>query len=157
MNGLKIVFAGLAGGIVGNGILGALFSSSLVQSILYNPQWQSPLFIELTPKRNIPMSVGGLIVLSVVHSFLYEKLRCGIPGRTYIRKGLFWGLSIWAMYWLFQEWFIYHTLLAEPIGLNLIELTILLSGSLAEGLVIARILQPDPKLSQNPEFGRSIV
>jgi len=44
------------------------------------------------------------------------------------------------MFWVFQEWFIYHTLLGEPLALNLLELAILLAGSLVEGLVIAFIL-----------------
>jgi hypothetical protein len=55
-------------------------------------------------------------------------------------KRPFLGLSIWAMFWLFQEWFIYHTLLAEPLLLNLLELSILLVGSLIEGVVIAFFL-----------------
>lgn len=63
-----------------------------------------------------------------------------IPGKTWIGKGAFWGLTIWLMYWVFQEWFIYHTLLAEPLLLNLLELAILLLGSAVEGMVIALIL-----------------
>jgi hypothetical protein len=44
------------------------------------------------------------------------------------------------MFWLFQEWFIYHTLLGEPLILNLLELSILLLGSLVEGAIIAFFL-----------------
>jgi hypothetical protein len=44
------------------------------------------------------------------------------------------------MYWLFQEWFIYNTLLGEPVLLNLFELSILLLGSLAEGIILAFFL-----------------
>jgi hypothetical protein len=47
---------------------------------------------------------------------------------------------IWLMYWLFQEWFIYHTLLGEPLFLNLLELSILIVGSLVEGIVISFFL-----------------
>ena len=57
---------------------------------------------------------------------------------------MFWGLTIWVMYWLSQEWFIYHTLLKEPLLLNLLELAILLIGSLVEGLIIAFFLARDP-------------
>lgn len=136
----RIVIAGVLGGFLGNGLMGALFSSPPVQSILYNPEWQSPLFIELTPKRNIPVSVAGLVVLSVIHAWLFHVLMPSIPGKTWVKKGLFWGLTIWLMYWLFQEWFIYNTLLGEPLLLNLLELVVLLSGSLVEGLVIAFLL-----------------
>jgi hypothetical protein len=136
----KIVVAGLVGGFFGNGVLGALFSSPPVQSILYNPEWQSQLFIDITPKRNIPVSVAGLVVLSVIHAWLFDVLMPSIPGRNWVRKGLFWGLTIWLMFWVFQEWFIYHTLLGEPLILNALELAILLVGSSVEGLIIAFLL-----------------
>jgi hypothetical protein len=136
----RILAAGLVGGFVGNGVLGALFSSPPVKSILYNPNIQSALFIEITPKRNIPVSVAGLVILSVIHSWLFSLLSPSMPGGTWMRKGFFWGFAIWAMYWLFQEWFIYHTLLGEPILLNLLELILLLAGSVVEGLIIAFIL-----------------
>jgi len=45
------------------------------------------------------------------------------------------------MYWLFQEWILYHTLLDEPIALNVLELSILLIGSLAEGLTIGYVIE----------------
>jgi hypothetical protein len=60
------------------------------------------------------------------------------------KKGLFWGLAIWLMYWVFQEWFIYNTLLGEPLFLNILELTILMLGSLVEGIVIAFFLAHKP-------------
>jgi len=50
------------------------------------------------------------------------------------------------MYWVFQEWFVYHTLLGEPILLNILELAILLAGSLVEGMIIALILAKTQKL-----------
>ena len=137
---MNILAAGLIGGFIANGVLGALFSSQPVSAILYNPDWQSPLFIEITTKRNIPVSVAGLVVLSIIHAWLFHVLMPSIPGKTWIKKGLFWGLTIWLMYWLFQEWFVYNTLLGEPLVLNLLELTILMLGSLVEGIIIAFFL-----------------
>jgi hypothetical protein len=61
-----------------------------------------------------------------------------------VKKELFWGLTIWLMYWLFQEWFIYNTLLGEPLLLNALELAILMLGSLVEGIVIAYFLARRP-------------
>jgi len=153
----SILAAGLLGGFVGNGVLGAMFSSPPVQAILYNPEWQSALFIELTPKRNIPLSVAGLVVLSVIHAWLFDVLKKSIPGKTWMRKGLFWGLVIWSMYWLFQEWFIYNTLLGEPLALNLLELGILLSGSLAEGVVIALFLERNAPYSEGKRIGDRVA
>ena len=138
---IRILGAGLAGGFVGNGVLGILFSLPVVTSILYDPSLQSNLFIEVTPQRDVPISVAGLVVLSIIHAWLFQLFRPSIPGRTWKAKGLFWGFTIWLMYWLFQEWFIYHTLLREPLILNLLELTLLLTGSVVEGLVISFILK----------------
>ena len=132
--------AGLLGGFVGNGVLGALFSTPPVRAILYDPSIQSRLFIEVTPQRNIPISVAGLVVLSIIHACWFSVLFQSVPGRSWIGKGLFWGVVIWSMYWVFQEWFIYNTLLGEPILLNLLELVLLLVGSLVEGVIIARVL-----------------
>lgn len=136
----RVSIAGLLGGFVGNGILGALFSLPFIKNILYNPEIQSKLFIEVTPVRNIPLSVFGLVVLSIAHAYFFTVFQKSIPGSTWVKKGVFWGFTIWVMFWLFQEWFIYHTLLGEPLLLNFLELTILLSGSLVEGLIIAAIL-----------------
>lgn len=137
---VKILLAGLAGGLAGNALLGGLFCSPPVESLLYDPARQSALFIEITSKRDIPVSVAGLVILSVIHAWLFSVFRPAIPGHTWLQKGLFWGFTIWAMYWLFQEWFVYHTLLGEPLLLNLLELGLLLLGCLAEGTVIAFFL-----------------
>ena len=152
---LRIAIAGLLGGFVGNGLLGAIFSSPPIKSLLYNPEIQSPLFIEITLKRNIPVSVTGLVVLSVIHSWLFSIFRPSIPGNTWIRKGLFWGLTIFLMYWLFQEWFIYNTLLGEPLILNLLELSILLTGSMAEGVIIAFFLARNGGHDRRDSFHRT--
>jgi hypothetical protein len=140
-NYVKAIVAGLLGGFIGNGVLGAFFSAPLIKSILYNPALQSQLFIDITPNRNIPVSVMGLVLLSAIHGWLFIVLRPSIPGVDWVKKGLFWGFVIWAMYWLFQEWFIYHTLLQEPLILNLLELVILLAGSVIEGLIISFLIE----------------
>lgn len=137
---LRVLGAGLLGGFIGNAVFGLIFTSPPVHALLYDPVLQSALFIELTPQRNIPLSVAGLVVLSIIHAWLFWVLQPSIPGRNWVRKGLFWGGVIWAMYWLFQEWFIYHTLLGEPWLLNFLELAILLTGSIGEGLIIAYML-----------------
>ncbi|MCX6303497.1 MAG: hypothetical protein NT040_00875 [Bacteroidetes bacterium] len=137
---LKIIYSGLIAGFVSEGILGALFMSPPIQSILYNPNWQSKLFLEVTPTRDLIPSIAGIVILSVAHSWFFSLFQKSIPGATWIKKGLFWGFSIWLMFWVFQEWFIYHTLLKEPILLNLVELTVLLLGSFVEGLIISKFL-----------------
>ena len=139
-NIVKIIYSGLIAGFISEGILGALFMSPPVQNILYNPDIQSKLFLDITPTRDLLLSIAGIVILSIAHSWLFTIFQKCIPGQTWVRKGLFWGFTIWIMFWLFQEWFIYHTLLQEPILLNLLELAILLVGSLVEGLIISRFL-----------------
>lgn len=134
---VKIILVGLIAGLVSEGILGILFVNPFTKSILYNPEIQSQLFIQITPQRDVLVSVAGLVVLSIIHAWLFVVLAKAIPGETWVRKGLFWGFTIWLMYWVFQEWFIYHTLLGEPVILNILELIILLAGSFVEGLIIA--------------------
>ena len=137
----RIILAGIIGGFIGEGIMGGLFMSSPVHSILYNPDFQSELFIQITPERDLFVSIAGMVILSIAHAWFYLIFMNSIPGKTWIRKGLFWGFTIWLMYWVFQEWFIYHTLIGEPILLNMLELIILLLGSFAEGLIIAWFLK----------------
>ncbi len=137
---LTIIFSGLIAGFISEGFLGALFMCQPIQKILYNPNWQSKLFLEVTPTRDLFPSVAGIVILSISHSWLFSLLQKSIPGKNWINKGLFWGMTIWLMYWVFQEWFVYHTLLQEPILLNLVELTILLVGSFIEGLIISKLL-----------------
>lgn len=139
---IQIVLSGLLGGFISEGFLGAMFTSGPVQKILYNPEIQSKIFIDVTPTRDLVPSIVGIVVLSIAHSWLFTVFQPSIPGTSRLSKGLFWGFTIWLMYWVFQEWFIYHTLLREPLLLNALELTILLFGSFIEGLIIAFMLLP---------------
>lgn len=136
----KIIYTGLIAGFISEAVLGALFMSSPIQKVLYDPNLQSKLFLEITPTRDLFPSIAGIVILSISHSWLFNILQSSIPGKNWMNKGLFWGMVIWLMYWMFQEWFIYHTLLQEPILLNIIELILLLTGSLTEGLIISKLL-----------------
>ena len=141
MGWIRSGLAGMFGGFVGNGVLGMLFSSDVLRSILYDPAIQSALFLEVTAQRDIPLSVAGLVVLSTIHGWLYVQFAPANPGRGWVQKGVWWGAVIFAMFWLPQEWFIYYTLLQEPLLLSVVELTVLWVGSVAEGLVIAACLR----------------
>jgi hypothetical protein len=136
----RAAIAGWVGGFAGNALLGLLFTSPPVVAALYNPLWQSRLFLDLAPTRDVSVSVAGLVALSGMHGCLYELVRSSIPGRTWMKKGIVWGVVLWALYWLPQEWFVYITLLREPVSLAGLELVILGLGSIVEGIIIARIL-----------------
>ncbi|MBI2516159.1 MAG: hypothetical protein HYV95_04525 [Opitutae bacterium] len=140
---VRITWAGLLAGLGGNALLGLLFTSPPVKAVLFNPAWQSPRFIELAAQRNVPVSVLGLVALSVPLAWLFVRLQAAMPGRTWRGRGLFWGLAIWLMYWLPQEWFIYHTLIGEPLALCGLELLLLLAGALVQGLILAGLLREE--------------
>lgn len=133
--------AGLLGGFVGNAVLGVLFTSGFAQAVLYDVERQSQLFLTLTPQRDVASSVAGLVALSAVHGWLYLRFREALCGEAWWAKGCAFGCIVWSMYWLAQEWFVYVTLLGEPVRLAAFELALLLAGSLVEGLVIAAALE----------------
>lgn len=141
---VRAALAGCIGGLGGNALLGALFTAAPVQALLYDPRWQSALFIQVTPQRNVAASVAGLVLLSAIHGALYARLRSALPGRTPLSRGLAWGCVLWALYWLPQEWFIYVTLLHEPPALAAFELALLLAGAIVEGVLIAWIVDRRP-------------
>lgn len=133
--------AGLLGGFVGNALLGLLFTRRFVNGILYDPTRQSALFLSVTPQRNVALSVIGLIVLSSLHGWLFARVRKTLPEWTWWAKGCVFGTWIWMIFWLPQEWFVYVTLLGEPVSLASFELVLLLGGSIVEGIVIATVVE----------------
>ena len=137
---------GMLGGFAGNCVLGGLFSADIVRGLLYDPDLQSALFIEVTSQRDIWRSVGGLILLSATHGWLYARFAGAMRGEVWWHKGLYWGAVLWVLYWVPQEWFVYHRLLREPFLLNLVELSLLAVGSAVEGLVIAWCLRNRSRL-----------
>ena len=85
----RIIYTGLLAGVVSEAILGGLFMSGPVQSILYNPEWQSELFIAVKPATpDLIKAILGLIVLSIAHSWFYEIFKPAIPGNNWLSKGL---------------------------------------------------------------------
>lgn len=145
---VKIVLAGLLGGFIGEGVMGGLFMSPPVQGILYDPELQSELFLSITPERDLFVSIAGMVVLSILHAWFFALFMPSMPGKSWLKKGVFWGFTIWLLYWVFQEWFVYHTLINEPLLLNLLELVILLLGSVVEGIVIARFFKGEIERTQ---------
>lgn len=136
---VRIWTAAILAGFISEAFMGLIFTSQAIKGLLYNPKLQSEKFIEITSSREVSLTttIIGMILLSGIHSWLFSILHESIPGQTKLKQGLFFGFMIWLVYWLFQEWFVYHTMLGEPILLTLLELAILLAGSLIEGIIIS--------------------
>jgi hypothetical protein len=79
-NTVKIIYSGLFAGFISEGILGAPFMSPPVQNILYNPDIQSKLFLDITPTRDFLPSIAGIVLLSIAHSWLFTIFQKSIPG-----------------------------------------------------------------------------
>lgn len=139
---MRIWTTGILAGFISEAFMGLIFTSQAINGLLYDPKLQSEKFIEITSSREVslPTTIIGMILLSGIHSWLFSILQESIPGQTKLKQGLFFGLMIWLVYWLFQEWFVYHTMLGEPIILTLLELVILLIGSLIEGIIISFLI-----------------
>lgn len=133
----RTALVGLAAGFFSQAAMGAVFLSPPVQALLYNPAYQSELFRTITPTRDVAHSIAGLIVLSAVHAWLFRLIQDCLPTGGRVRRGLIFGVWLWLLYWVPQEWFVYHTLLGEPLWLCAVELTIVLCGSLLQGALIA--------------------
>lgn len=66
------------------------------------------------------------------------------PGRP-IRRGLTFGVAMWAVLFLFYEAFIPFNLLGEPFPLVLVELALTLIAMAITGVVIALTYRPAPE------------
>lgn len=78
---IKIIYSGLLAGAISEGILGTIFMSPPVHRILYNPDWQSPLFLEVTAQRDLFPSIVGIVILSITHSWFFDLFQRSIPGK----------------------------------------------------------------------------
>ena len=136
-NAIRIIGGGILGGLAGGLVMTFLYELPPIHALLFNPDLQSPLFLEAAPQRNMGASFAGLLVIGVVHAWLFSVVWESIPGSTWVKQGLFWGVAIWAVYWAFNEWFTFYAVLQQPLTLILLELPLLLLGACVEGLVIA--------------------
>lgn len=130
---------GLLAAFVSQGLMGVLFLNPWTQGLLYHEQWQSLLYRQVTPQRDLLPSIVGLVVWGLIPAFLHRRLA---PSGSPWRAGLATATWIWLLFWLPQEWFIYVTLLGEPLPLAGLELVLAALGSLAQGLLLAIGLKP---------------
>lgn len=63
----RAIIAGLLGGFIGNGALGALFSTPVIKSILYNPALQILNLLELA------ILLTSSLIEGLVISFIVER------------------------------------------------------------------------------------
>lgn len=136
---LWFVVVGLGAGFVSQGIMGALFMNPWSQAVLMDPGLQSSLYRELSVLRPLVPSIVGLVLWGLVPALLHRRL--AHPGPWW-KAGLVTGAWVWALFWLPQEWFMYITLLAEPVPLATLELVFAAVGCAVQGLILGWGLAP---------------
>lgn len=136
---VRCVVVGLAAGFVSQGVMGALFMNPWSQAVLGNPGFQSSLYRELSALRPLVPSIIGLVAWGVVPALLHRRL--GHSGPRW-RSGLATGAWVWALFWLPQEWFMYVTLIGEPLPLAALELAFAAVGCGVQGLILGWGLAP---------------
>jgi len=144
----RVIVAGVLGGLAGSLAVFVLFRLIGFEywGILLNPEYQSPKLIKVwTEIEPIPLAVNhpgvmtlGFIVLSVLHAFVYTKVRQGIPGEGW-KKGLSFGLLIWLFSYVFFEFFTPWNMFGEPVALVGLELLFWIGVAFSEGVVIAKV------------------
>lgn len=135
----RVVLVGLLAGFVSQGVMGALFMNPWSQSLLSDPGLQSSLYRELSALRPLVPSIVGLVVWGIVPAVLHHRL--ATPG-SWAKAGLVTGAWVWVLFWLPQEWFMYVTLIGEPLPLAALELVFAAVGCAVQGLILAWGLAP---------------
>ncbi len=149
---LKTLLAGVAGGVAMNGTM--LLTFRLIGfgwnggGFLLNPAVQSKKLIAVwTEMEPLPLVVNrpapiilGIVAIGILHAYLYRWLSSGWPAGV-VRRGLSFALLVFAMSFLFWEFFTPFNQLGEPLGLIVIELAFWALIALADGFAISAIME----------------
>ncbi len=119
--------------------------------ILLDPSLQSPKLIAVWTKLEpLPLVVNnplpiilGIIVFGIIHAHLYRWISPAWPSGT-LRRGLSFSLIVFVMTFLFWEFFTPFNQFGEPLPLIALELTFWAAIALADGLLIAAIMEQRP-------------
>ena len=136
----RIFITGLIGTLAVNIILAIVFSSRLAELVLESAY---ETYIE---SNFPPSSIIGIALLSFVHAWLFNRFKPQLPGQNWLTKGLAWGVAIWVLiliheqYFLFQEWTVYDSFLDMGVLITSFTNTTMLVASLIEGTIISFFL-----------------
>lgn len=97
-------------------------------------------YMDTASQMNLPIAIIGLILLSTIHAVIFAFIGGALPGSTWLGRGIVFGVMIWLLFWLFQEWFAFHCLLGVRLSLNSFRLLVLLIGAIIEGVIISWII-----------------
>lgn len=122
-------------GIHGDGIL----MDPSLQSGKLIAVWSEIEPLPLVVDRPLPIIVG-IMAFGVIHAYIYHWICPAWPGGT-LRRGLYFSLLVFIMTFLFWEFFTPFNLFGEPLLLIALELLFWAIIALADGIVIAWIME----------------
>lgn len=142
---LRAAVGGAAGAVAAFALAFLLFFR-LAGPLLFDPVLQSPKLLavwqELEPLPLVLADPGlftvGVALLGAVHGLVFRGIVRGLPADP-LRRGLAFGLVLWALMALFFEFFAPLNLFGEPLALVALELALWLPVLLVEGLVLSLV------------------
>ena len=148
----RTIFAGLVGGVAMNVVMLITFRllgfGMNANGILLDPNLQSSKVIDVWTKiQPLPLVVdrpaaiiAGIVLFGVIHAYIYRSIRpawrAGIAWR-----GSVFSLVVFAMTFVFWEFFTPFNQLGEPLLLIALELAFWALIALADGYTIAAIME----------------
>ncbi|MFQ5945774.1 MAG: hypothetical protein ACE5NC_05915 [Anaerolineae bacterium] len=98
------------------------------------PFWED--LLAFTPEKvGILLALAGVLV---VHALIYQIVAPVLPSAGW-RKGISFGIGVWALVYLFYEIFVPLNQFGEPIPIVVYELILWFVVAAVEGLVIAAV------------------
>lgn len=144
----RAIVAGVAGAVAW--LVGLALVFGPAQAILADPALQSAKFLAAFTEDPLPRAgdgpwvvPAGVLLVSMVHAFVFAWLAPGLPGRGW-RKGFAFGLCAWLLMTPWFEFYLPWNVMREPLPLVLLE--VVLWGIVMQmvGLAIAIVYRPRP-------------
>jgi hypothetical protein len=125
-------------------LLFLLFMNPLSQQIIFSESaGQSPKLVavwnELEPVPSLVSLLPALTITPLIYSVIFTILYEAVPGRNGTRKGLSFGIMLWATIAVFFELFTASGLFGEPVHLLAYELLLWFVALSTVGIVMGTI------------------
>jgi hypothetical protein len=115
--------------------------NTLTPTPALSPAWESMAAMSGRKAAVMGLLLGWTLILMVAYTFVADSL----PGTGW-RKGLSYGLLVWAIAFPFFGFFFHFNVLNMPIGFVLFELVLEAVISVAVGVSIAALYKPVPMI-----------
>lgn len=134
-------------------LLYGLFMNPISQDIIFSESvGQSPKLVAVwTNMEPVPTELSltpALLITPAIFSVVFVVLYDSIPGIGKTKKGISYGIILWAMIAVFFELFTPLGLFGEPLHLLAYELFLWIVGLVVTSLVLSTIYQPKENINE---------